>query len=248
MFKDPLNTKLIINTKELLDSYNKAKAVALDSSTYSFENSIKTISAIYSDWKFNVPKRFVEYNTTLEAIKDYQNWKDEVKSLPTNWMYKFPFTIPHGIWTYIYSDRLNYHLGYRRTGASVKSELNVSEGSVVVTRDFIHEIYSFLYKEISKAEIEELGKNVKVIMEVDNVMDELEQKLLKEDEYGITSGDELFILGNNDVMIFEVAVCNYLIKEHNVKYYDTYVKYINDMIKYCGICFAFDDICIVCKK
>lgn len=239
---------MVIDSKALLSCFNETRATALDASTYNFEKACETISQVYSDWEFDVPKRFIEYETTMDAVKDYANWKDEVKSIPTHWLYKFPFTLPSGIWTYIYSDRKNYHLGYRRTKASVTKEINISGGSQAVTREFIRDIYRLLYKEISKTEIEELGKKVDEIMEVEDVMDDLEYTLLDRDEIGMVSSNEMFILGNIDVMIFEVAVCNYLIKSHDIMYYEPYIKYINDMIKYCGIYFAFNDICIVCRK
>lgn len=79
-------------------------------------------------------------------------------------------------------------------------------------------------------------------------MEDLECTLLEQDEIGMISATELFILGNIDVMIFDVAICNYLIKYHNIMYYEPYIKYVNDMIKYCGLCFMFNDICIICKK
>ncbi|RAJ81875.1 hypothetical protein CLV59_104100 [Chitinophaga dinghuensis] len=238
-----------INYPKLLQYLNEAKSKAYDAATYNFQLAKETMSNVYADCNFEIPATFLEYDSILEATADYHTWKEIVKTVPTNWNFRFPFTNPWGARQYIGFERDNFHLARRRDIYLWNAtEEVVHGGENAVTGDCIRLIYKTLLDPISKEEYNNFNKEVRDLYDQNDVMWDLADKLMDEDEQAAVSADELFILGTNRNMIFEVAVCNYLIAEHNIMYYKPYIDNINNMITYGGLCFVFGELCIICKK
>jgi len=240
-----------INETQLWHYFNEAKSKALNPANYNYLQAKESFVNLYSYCGFPIPPTFMEYGSIREAVENFDKWEEKVQSIPTNWNYKFPITSPWGITQYLAVNGDNFHLGYKRDNIIwLTKEEAVHGGENSITRECNRLIYTTLLDKIPKDELEQCDKEIDDAYELNDAFQDLEAKVLadEQDAIGMVTGDELFIMGNTMHMIMEVAVCNYLIAEHNIKYNKPYIDVINDMITHSGLCFAFGELCIICKK
>ncbi|WP_420572445.1 hypothetical protein [Kordia sp.] len=238
----------MLQKTEFLEIFDETIKLALfDIAEFQKEKAISVMKNFYSEFNLEQPKQFFVYESMKELMQDFDRWKNHVKEGITSWEWNFPMANPFSFWLHIVVKE-TFHLGYKRKGPglfTIKEETH-DLGTNEVSKKLLHEMWSVLndYENFEQYE-DLLERETDILYEEDKISDFLEGLL---DVTSQESTGEVFFLGTDFKLVYEVAACNYLAKYHNVKRNSSYIKNITDMLMYCGVVMAFDEVCIICKK
>lgn len=226
---------------------NAIDTALFDETPFGEQAAIKSVATFYDEFELERPKHYFIYEDAKTLYEKFDEWRNKVNGCVTSWEWNFPIIYPYSFWSnHIIKD--NFDLTDKRKGPG----LFVSNGQKLSSG------VNKLPKTILKSMWEELGKFER-LSEYTSLLEKEIDSIPDDDKFsGFLSGllDEtsqenpfdVFFIGTDFKLVYEVASCNYLKNTHNIRRNDSYINCINDMLKCCGLVLGFDNVSVICKK
>ncbi|WP_196889427.1 hypothetical protein [Aureivirga sp. CE67] len=90
-----------------------------------------------------------------------------------------------------------------------------------------------------------LDSEIEELYDTDYIEDYFDSLLEKTSQ---ESSSEVFFIGMDFKLVYELAVFEYLIKYHDIKRNSNYIDCLNEILKHCGLVISFKECFIICKK
>lgn len=238
----------MLQKKEFMQAVQQAIDLALfDHRPFDDKKAIAALKHFYAEFELSPPVRFYVYDNITAVIEQFADWSVGISGAPTAWDWNFPMTNPGAFWLYIVvKDR--FHLGFQRKGPGLFT--------IQATAHNAGE------QEVPKVLLEQMWTELAMLPGIETYQRLLEadSSLLLEDETVYTflqhlldddspeSPDEVFFLGSDFKLVYEVAACNYLAQHHDIKRNTGYLQCLHDMLAHCGTVLAFNEVAVLCKK
>ncbi len=238
----------MFNKDGFFEEFDSALKKALFyNSPFNKRKAVDSIKNFYAEFDLKIPEYFYIYQDACSAMKNFNEWMINAKEAVTAWDWNFPMTNPNGAW-FNFAVKEKFDLAFKRIGPGlfrIKGR-SYDAGTAEVEKEILKtmwiEIASFhnlsYYTELLEKESDILSQNDLIDSFLNDLLDVTSQ----------ISPYEVFFLGSDFKLVYEVAACNYLVRYHDIKRNSNYVSCINDILTYCGLVMAFDDVCVICKK
>ncbi|CAM1361793.1 hypothetical protein TPENAI_20282 [Tenacibaculum litopenaei] len=229
--------------KEILQE--KLNIALFDNSDFNERKALSSVENFYTEFGFNIPPKHFIYENANEVIQKFNHWSSKEFTAVNSWDWQFPMTSP-GFWM-LYMIESRFHLAHKRSLGPNKSNLQILfEGTNDVSKELLKEMWTE-YKKLLElqplfnlldSEIDELYDASHIEDYFDSLLEETSQE----------SSSEVFFIGTDFKLVYEIAVFEYLVKFHDIKRNSNYINCLNSILKHCGLVISFKECYIICKK
>lgn len=237
--------------EDFIKEFQSVIDIALfDESPFDSNLAIKSINDFYSEFELDKPKHFFTYDNAKVLYENFNEWSGKVNGSVTSWEWNYPMVYPYSFWAhYVIKDSFDLTDKRKGPGLFVRAGEKCSSGENELPKSILRDMWEEL------ADFEGLESYTKLL---EKEVDTLCTLDVNEDFYNFLNGlldvtsqenpFDVFFIGTDFKLVYEVAACNYFIKTHNVKRNDSYINAINNMLRNCGLVLGFDNVCVICKK
>ncbi|CAL2101234.1 protein of unknown function [Tenacibaculum sp. 190130A14a] len=231
--------------KEILEK--KLHTALFENIDFNEQQAVSSIKNFYRAFGLEVPSKYFIYENVQEVIQEFDVWSSNELSAVNSWNWQFPMTSPGFSMMYLLKGK--FHLAHKNKNPLDPSNLDNQEafdGSNDVPASLIKEMWSTYIKLTDLHPVFDLlESSLDELYDVELIADYLDSLL---DKTSQESSSEVFFIGTDFKLVYEVAVFEYLIKFHDIKRYSSYIDCLNNILKNCGLVISFKDRFVICKR
>lgn len=230
--------------KEFQDALDLA---LFDKAPFDEELAVKSIATFYDEFELKTPSHYFVYEDAKALVANFDKWSDKVNGAVTSWGWSFPLVYPNSFWArFAIENPFNLTDKRKGPGFFIRNGKEFSAGINDLPKDILRSMWETLgnfdrlteYTDLLEKEVDSIADNEELYDFLNGLLDVTSQE----------NPFDVFFIGTDFKLVYEVAACNYLKNTHDIKRNDSYINSINGMLRYCGLVLGFDNVCVICKK